>query len=319
MANSTSSTVRGKSEVFIISGFLGAGKTTLLKRILSWKHDLSGTVVLVNEFGDVGIDGTMLKSAGSDVVELTGGCVCCSLKTDLHLTLKCIAKQFSPEQLFIETTGVADPSMVIDVFVDPELKDQMKIAKVVTVLDIELWEARECFGPVFFKQLQQADLIMLNKIDMVEQHRIPFHLNEIHKSMPHAKVIPTMHCAIDPEIILDGRTLGPKLANYTDLSHYQGDREPRNGSLNPVSFTFQTGDAIDEASFRTFTEKLPWALFRMKGPVRFRDRTILVNYAGGKNEWTRWNDGDETCLVFIGWNIEAKDILKDIEQCVVVP
>ena len=125
----------------------------------------------------------------------------------------------------------------------------MKIAKVVTVLDIELWEARECFGPVFFKQLQHADLIQLNKIDMVEPHRIPFHLNEIHESMPHAKVIPTIDCAIDPEMVMDGRAMGVKLANYTDLSAYQGNRKSRNGSLNPVSFTFQTGDAIDEARY----------------------------------------------------------------------
>jgi G3E family GTPase len=193
----------------------------------------------------------------------------------------------------------------------------MKIAKVVTVLDIELWEARECFGPIFFKQLQLADLILLNKIDIVEEHITLQFLNEIHESMPHSQVIPTIHCAVDPEIVMDGRPLGPKLADFTDISHYQGDRESPYGALNPVSFTFQTGDAIDEACFRTFTEKLPWALFRMKGPVRFPDRTILVNYAGGKNEWTRWSDGDETCLVFIGWNLEAGDILKNIEQCIV--
>ena len=151
MGKSPSSAVDRKSEVFIISGFLGAGKTTLLKRIISWEQDLPGTVILVNEFGDVGIDGSMLKGAGSEVVELTGGCICCSLKTDLGLTLKDIRQRFMPRQLFIETTGVADPSMVIDVFADPELQDQMTIVKVVTVLDIELWEARECFGPGFFQ------------------------------------------------------------------------------------------------------------------------------------------------------------------------
>jgi G3E family GTPase len=317
MAKPLASAVNGRTAVFIISGFLGAGKTTLLRRILSWERDLSGTVVLVNEFGDVGIDGSILKDAGSDVVELTGGCICCSLKTDLNLTLKSIGQRFTPRQLFIETTGVADPSMVIDGFDDPELNDRMKIVKVVTVLDIELWEARECFGPVFFKQLRQADLILLNKIDVVEAHKTSQFLNEIHESMPHAQVIPTMHCALEPEIVMDGRPMAPKLADFAELNHPYRDRGSPNGSLDYVSFTFRTGDALDEACFKTFTENLPWELFRMKGPVRFRDRTILVNYVGGKNEWALWSDVDETCLVFIGWQVDAQGTLQNIYKCVI--
>src|SRR5210317_1714691 len=142
-----------KSEVIIISGFLGAGKTTLLKKILTWESDLSDTVVIVNEFGDVGIDGSLLKNAGSDVVELTGGCICCTMKADLNQTLKKIWREFNPRQIFIESTGVADPSMMTGAFDDAELRDQMRVSKIVTVLDIELWEAREYFGPIFFNQL----------------------------------------------------------------------------------------------------------------------------------------------------------------------
>src|SRR5210317_824998 len=138
-----------KSEVIIISGFLGAGKTTLLKKILTWESDLSDTVVIVNEFGDVGIDGSLLKNVGSDVVELTGGCICCTLKVDLNQTLKKVWREFKPRRIFMETTGVADPFMVTDVFNDTELRDQMKVFKIITVLDAELWEARECFGTVF--------------------------------------------------------------------------------------------------------------------------------------------------------------------------
>ena len=78
--NETTADLEGqKTAVIILAGFLGSGKTTLLKQILSWETDLSGTVVVVNEFGDVGIDGALLKDAGSDVVELTSGCICCTL------------------------------------------------------------------------------------------------------------------------------------------------------------------------------------------------------------------------------------------------
>jgi G3E family GTPase len=316
MAQHLSPMASGKSEVFIISGFLGAGKTTLLKRILSWEQDLSETVVLVNEFGDVGIDGSILKDAGSDVVELAGGCICCSLKVDLDLTLKSIWQRFKPKHIFIETTGVADPSMVIDVFNDPELNEHMQIVKVVTVLDIELWEARECFGPIFFKQLQQADLILLNKIDIVEEQKTAQFLKELHEAMPNAQIIPTLHCKVEPDMVMAGCTMSPKRVDFADLTQHTDSGSP-NGALDYISFAYRTGDALDEASFKTFTENLPWELFRMKGPVRFRDRTILVNYVGGKNQWAEWSNGGETCLVFIGWQVDDKEILQKLEKCVI--
>jgi len=317
VARQTSSSVDRKSEVFIISGFLGAGKTTLLKRILSWECDLSETVVLVNEFGDVGIDGSLLKGAGSDVVELTGGCICCSLKVDLNLTLKSIWRRFEPRRIFIETTGVADPSMVTDVFVDPELDAKMKVVKVITVLDIELWEARECFGPIFYNQLRQADLILLNKIDVMDEQKTPQFLKEVHETMPCSQVVPTVHCKVEPEIVMTGGILIPKLVDFSELSHHPDNHGSRKESSAYISFTFRTGGALDEACFKRFTENLPWELFRMKGPVRFKDRTILVNYVGGKNEWTVWSDVEETCLVFVGWKVDERDTLQRLKKCVI--
>lgn len=317
MAQQLSMDVDRRSEVFIISGFLGAGKTTLLKRILSWESDLSETVVIVNEFGEVGIDGSLLKDAGSDVVELTGGCICCSLKADLGPTLKNVRQQFRPRQIFIETTGVADPSTVIEVFHDSTLDDQMKVVKVITVLDIELWEARECFGPVFFKQLRLADLILLNKIDVMEERKTSQFLKEIHERMPRAQVIPTLHCQVEPDIVMNGRTTTPKPADVTERHHHNDDHPSRAGSFAYISFTFRTGHPLDEACFKQFTENLPLELFRIKGPVRFPDRTILVNYAGGKNEWAQWSDVEETCLVFVGWGVDEKDTLQNLEKCII--
>jgi G3E family GTPase len=116
------------SDVLLITGFLGAGKTTLLKRILSWETDLSDTVVLVNEFGEVGVDGDLLKDAGSDVVELTSGCICCSLTVDLKQSLSRISEQYHPRRIIIEASGVADPGAIIPLLRDPSLCGVMKLA-----------------------------------------------------------------------------------------------------------------------------------------------------------------------------------------------
>ena len=323
MDEKSSSSVHKKTEVIVISGFLGAGKTTLLKKILTWESDLSQTVVIVNEFGDVGIDGSLLKSVGSDVVELTGGCICCTMKVDLTQTLKKIRREFNPRKIFIESTGVADPFMITDAFDDEELRDQMKVSKVITVLDIELWEGRDYFGPIFFNQLKLADLILLNKIDIVDENIISQLLNEIHAMLPRAQVVPTIHCNVDPEIVMTDGTKVPLLVDYDELVHHphgHGSRgENQNdfgmGSFPFMSFSFRSNDAIDESCFKLFTENMPWELFRMKGPVRFRDRTVLVNYVGGKNECSAWDGLEETCLVFVGWKVDKGETIRKLENC----
>ena len=120
-----------KSRIILLAGFLGAGKTTLLKRILSWETDLSDTVVLVNEFGDVGIDGALLKDSGSDVVELTSGCICCTLSNDLRRSLLNIWERFRPRKIFIESSGVADPTAIESVLREPKMSPKMETDRIV--------------------------------------------------------------------------------------------------------------------------------------------------------------------------------------------
>ena len=325
MNNQPNSPAQRKSAVTIITGFLGAGKTTLLRKILSWEGDLSETVVVVNEFGDVGIDGSLLKNAGSDVVELTGGCICCTMKVDLYQTLKKIWQEFNPRQIFIESTGVADPTTITGTIEDAELREHMEIARVITVLDIELWEGHEYFGPIFFNQLQQADLILLNKIDIVEENKIPQFLEEIHETVPDAQVVPTIHCKVDPEIVMTDRIKITQMVEYHEIDHHnhldheshEADSHENEAADYPyISFSFRSRDALDEGCFKRFTENLPWELFRIKGPVCFGDRTVLVNYVGGKNEWSEWKDEEETCLVFVGWNVSGEEAIQKLKNCI---
>jgi G3E family GTPase len=100
---------RDLCEVILIAGFLGAGKTTLLRNILRWPGDLSKTAILVNEFGQIGIDGELLQGFRTPVYELTNGCICCTLQGDFHSTVVEILDGFHPKRILIEATGVADP------------------------------------------------------------------------------------------------------------------------------------------------------------------------------------------------------------------
>jgi G3E family GTPase len=325
LGKSSESPKEEKTKVIVLAGFLGAGKTTLLQRILSWETDLSGTVVIVNEFGAVGIDGSLLADAGSDVVELTSGCVCCSLQADLTLTLKKIRQQFNPNRIILEATGVADPHAIVDVFQDAELQEYMAVDKIITVLDADFWEVRECLGTLFFSQLQDADLILLNKIDTIDHDRVPLILKELHETAPDSQVIPTIQCGIDPESLW---TVGRRKDFGLKPDRFFQIIAPDPGSAGTnrqavaeekqhyVAFSFSHSAPLDEYCFKRFTEKLPWELFRMKGPVRFHDRTVLVNYAGGKCGWADWSGAQETRLAFVGWEVNGQETIGKLRNCI---
>jgi G3E family GTPase len=320
-----------KASVMLLSGFLGAGKTTLLKHILSWETDLSDTVVLVNEFGDIGIDGSLLKDAGSDVIELTSGCICCTLSADLKKSLKSIWQNFRPRRIFIESSGVADPKSIQSVLVESDLSQCMMLSKIITVLETDLWEAREAFGPLFYNQLEMAQLILLNKIDLLDKEKIPQFLKEIHDVIPDCQVIPTIHCRVDPETLwTESRpdTFGVKpiafyhpasLTEHDHDNHEHGDHkpcEPTEGT-NFVTFSFQCSQFVDETRFKQFIDTLPWEMFRIKGPVRFKNELVMLNFVGGKAEWMSWKGDHETRLAFIGWGVSREDILEKLQDCLI--
>ena len=325
-----------KSSIILLSGFLGSGKTTLLKRILSWETDLSDTVVFVNEFGDVGIDGTLLKDSASDLVELASGCICCTLSNDLRQSLLKIWERFSPSKIFIESSGVADPTAIESVLLEPKISQKMEIDRIVTVLDADFWEAREAFGPLFYNQLEAAHLILLNKIDLLSKEQIPQFLNEIHEVIPDAQVVPTIRCNIDPETLRSKATKKTTFGlkpirffqqesqcgkdNLFDDHHHDhaGKIHAKShvDTSNYVTFSFHGPDAFDETCFKLFVQELPWELFRMKGFVQFKDRTVFINFVGGKSEWASWEGDQGTRLAFIGWDIDREDILLKLKDCI---
>jgi len=319
-----------KTKIFIITGFLGSGKTTLLKHILKFTHNLSNTIVLVNEFGKVGIDASLIrKTAPADIVELSSGCICCSLKTDMILTLKNLWEKYKPESVVIEASGVADPLAIIQSLGDEMLSDHFQLTKTITVVDGDFWEARQAFGQVFKNQIHQADLILLNKIDTFEKTAISVMLKEIKTTSVHAIVLPTFYCNIDPEILWSEvkqkkqfKLPGSIFKRYdpeNDLSAPMNKRESKLASAKEagfVSFSFETKQFFDKKEFVKFIDAQPLELFRIKGPVRFAHKTKMLNFVGGKSEYSNWTDNEDTCLTFIGWNVDKKTILKKLESCI---
>ena len=181
--------------VTVLTGFLGAGKTTLLNRILTEQHGKKYAVI-VNEFGEEGIDNDLVVDADEEVFEMNNGCICCTVRGDLIRILGGLMKRADQlDAIIVETTGLADPAPVAQTFfVDQDVADRTKLDAIVTVADAvhlqdQLGEHHEAEEQVAF-----ADVILLNKTDLVETSGLESVGKRIRKINPYAKIIKTAHC-----------------------------------------------------------------------------------------------------------------------------
>lgn len=161
-------------DILLISGFLGSGKTTMvlstIERIIQRKH--KKVVVIVNDFGKIGIDGKVMEKFGLQVQEMPSGCICCTLKTNLLITLEDVAEAFHPDLVVIEPTGVADPAAIYDVlklYRGPPINS----TRIVIILDAPRYTMiMEALGRPLKKQLMAADVIIINKLDEVDAEAV---------------------------------------------------------------------------------------------------------------------------------------------------
>jgi G3E family GTPase len=305
--------VRPPCKVILIAGFLGSGKTTFLRHILQWPGDLSKTALLVNEFGQVGIDGELLQGSKIPMVELTNGCICCSIQSDMLKAIEEILDGFHPERLLIEATGLADPFEILRFLSTSDVSSRLSLPMVVTVFDAELWEAQECFGPLFYNQIKAADLFLFNKIDLLPKDDIPKCLEEIREINQGCSIIPTHYGQIDPDVLWTPVIDQARQPAFTlpDLVAPHGSAE----ESGYVTFAFEEEIPFKDDCFRRFMERLPFELYRVKGFALLDDKRFFLNHVRGKTEWTEVNQSGPTKLAFVGWKVDEEEVLNQVKAC----
>lgn len=322
MADAAKHIADGRAKVVALVGFLGAGKTTLLRHLIMSEEDMTGTVVIVNEFGDVGFDGSLIKRLDSDVIELVSGCVCCTLVADLTLTLQRILDDLEPRRILIEASGLADPRGIVKILDGDGIRERVALHRMITILDARCWEIRENFGHLFFDQLESAGYLILNKIDLIDREKLPTFLGEIREALPRTGVIPAIQCRVDPDSVWgdDAGGESPRqelAAAYLSAGDHDHDHVHADGA-GYVAFAFEDKRPFHEERFREVLSGLPFEVFRVKGAVRFPDRTDMINLVGGRGEWVRWNGEPTTRLAFVGWDVESDTLIERLEACLVV-
>ncbi|MEY2644340.1 MAG: hypothetical protein RLZZ611_989 [Cyanobacteriota bacterium] len=212
--------------VTILTGFLGAGKTTLLNHILANQQGVK-TAVLVNEFGEIGIDNDLIIATGEDMVELSNGCICCSINGELLEAVYRILDRPDPvDYLVVETTGLADPLPVAMTFLGSDLRDQTRLDSIITLIDAENFSDEILEGEVARAQVVYGDILLLNKCDLVEEPRLQQVEEQLRAIKADARILRSVKGEVTLPLLLSvGLFESDKVAakqNHDDCDHDHG-------------------------------------------------------------------------------------------------
>ena len=285
--------------VDILTGFLGSGKTTLLRHVLD--HGLKGkpVAVVMNEIGEVGIDGKVITGLSNveKMVELSSGCICCTIDDyRFDLAIQEIVETVRPHVIIIESTGLADPE---------PLAYRVKAAglgldAVITVVDAAHLDRHLAEAEVATAQIAAADFLVVNKLDLVDARTLARVEKRIAKLNPRAERFRTVRGAIESDLLF-----------ATGVATYRDRARSASGHLHTDgigSFVFRSPHPLDQPRFERVLERLPSSVLRAKGVIRFagRDWQGLFNYTCGRHElaWVKLPNVEETQVVFIGREIE---------------
>ena len=312
--------------VTVLTGFLGAGKTTLLNRILTEQHGRKYAVI-VNEFGEQGIDNDLVVDADEEVFEMNNGCICCTVRGDLIRILSGLMKRADKlDAIIVETTGLADPAPVAQTFfVDQDVADRTKLDAIVTVADAvhlssQLTEHHEAEEQIAF-----ADVILLNKIDLVDDDGLDRVKDRIKKINPFAKIINRTRCSapLDEVVGLNAFSLERILEVEPDFLDSDHDHE-HDDDVTSLSFVSDT--PLDMEKFQEWFGDLLRTkgqdILRSKGILDFKgeeDRYVFqgVHMLMDASPMGPWPKGKERSsrVVFIGRNLDNMNLQEGFENC----
>ena len=333
-----------KIPVTVLTGYLGAGKTTLLNRILSEPHG-KRYAVIVNEFGEIGIDNELVVGADEEVFEMNNGCICCTVRGDLVRILDGLMRRKGKfDAIIVETTGLADPAPVAQTFfIDENVGRRTKLDAVVTVADAKWLNERLKDAPEAKNQIAFADVILINKTDLVSPEELSEVEARIRGINPYAKVHKAEHAkvplnavlgrnAFDLDRILD---LEPEFLGSENDDHHHHDHAHAHahGGLKHYhdeemqSISLHTDRPLDPDKFFPWVQDLVQKegpnILRCKGILAFKDDDERFVFQGvhmildgdHQRPW-KTDEKRESRIVFIGRNLPGKMTSEGFESCI---
>ena len=275
-----------KTPITIITGYLGSGKTTLLKKIIN--ESTQKLAIIMNEFGEINIDGKIIKGKNVDISELQGGCVCCSLTGEFEEAVKEIIQKVKPDAIVVETTGVAEPEAIV-IDVQENLPD-VRLDSVVTIVDSDAVIKFPAMGHTGKMQIEIADTILLNKTDIINKKQLASVENKIKSINNKATILKTIKCNVN--------------INYLfGINAKKSIKKHEKHEIRESFFSFETDKKISKEKFEKLVKNIPKDVYRAKGFINTDKGSFLFNYVNGRYDFENFNV-KKTELVFIGEKIQ---------------
>lgn len=310
--------------VTVLTGYLGAGKTTLLNHILTYEHGKK-VAVIVNEFGEVGIDNQLVIDADEEIFEMNNGCICCTVRGDLiRIIGNLIQRKNQFDHLIIETTGLADPAPVIQTFfVDEDMKSKLLLDAVVTVVDAkhihQHWDSDEVQEQIAF-----ADVVLLNKVDLVSETELDRLEQKIHEMNALVKTYRTHNAQLDLDALLGINAFDLDRALEIDPLFLSEDAHEHDESVYSIAFVEER--PMDQAKLETWVKQLLETkgpdIFRMKGILniagqdqRFVFQGVHMIFDGKVDRAWKADERRKNELVFIGRNLNETELKQGFLSC----
>jgi G3E family GTPase len=348
--SNSSQTMSQKIPVTVLTGYLGAGKTTLLNRILSENHGKKYAVI-VNEFGEIGIDNDLIIGADEEVFEMNNGCVCCTVRGDLVRILDGLMKRKGKfDAIIVETTGLADPAPVAQTFfVDEDVQKNARLDAVVTVADAKWLADRLKDAPEAKNQIAFADVIVLNKTDLVSKAELAEVEARIRAINPYAKLHRTERCKVELSDVLERGAfdldrileIEPDFLEAGDDHdhdhhghdhghdhHHHGHGLKHYHDEEMQSLSLRSDKPLDPTKFMPWLQDLVASegqkILRSKGILAFHDDDDRYVFQGvhmmleGDHQ-RKWKPDEvrQSRLVFIGRELPEQLIRDGFERCIV--
>jgi G3E family GTPase len=315
-----------QTPVTVITGYLGSGKTTLLNRILTEAHG-KRYAVIVNEFGEVGIDNDLIVDAEEEIFEMNNGCICCTVRGDLIRILGGLMRRRGRmDGIIVETTGLADPAPVAQTFfVDEDVRRRTKLDAIVTVVDAKHLLGEIDRAPEAQEQLGFADIVLLNKTDLVTADDLASVEARIRRINPYAGIHRTERCGIDLAQVLnrDAFNIDRVLEIVPDflIETHEHEHDDEIGSLS------LTADRpLDPERFIPWIQKVTQDfgtdILRMKGIIAMKDddqrfvvQGVHMLLEGGSQRPWKSDEKRDSRLVFIGRGLPKERLREEFESC----
>ena len=321
--------------VTIISGFLGSGKTTLLNHILKNQNGLK-TAVLVNEFGKIGIDNDLIIETSEDMIELSNGCICCTINGELLSTVEKILKRSKNiDYLIVETTGLADPLPVAMTFAGSNLREKVRLDSIITLVDAENFDFNIDNKSVFYSQLLYGDIILINKCDLVDTKKLEDIERKILELKKEPRILRCTNSKVGLETIISVGLFETDKYNFKILeedntnnihshhSHEHSHDHSHESENNIEGFTSVSFECLDSFSLRRFQNfldnQLSQNVFRAKGILWFQEseRKHIFHLSGKRFSLDDedWKSEKSNKIVLIGKNLNHQEIKNQLNLC----